>query len=93
MNPCMYVFAVVQIRAISSRGDYSRVASIACSGAATIQERRLFSHLRYSQQMAFRLKLNVQSLVVLSTAYINNTKGLSLAICKRLPFQWKWRLN
>ena len=46
-NPCMYVhvFAVIQIRAISSGGDYSRAASIsfrACSGAATIRERCLF---------------------------------------------------
>ena len=36
---------------ISSRGDYSRAASIsfrACSGAATIRERRLFERGVYS---------------------------------------------
>ena len=38
-------------RAMSSRGDYSRAASIsfrACSGAATIRERRLFERGVYS---------------------------------------------
>ena len=41
----MYVQIHIQSRAISSRGDYSRATSIsfhACSGAATIRERRLF---------------------------------------------------
>ena len=41
----MYVHVHIQSRAISSRGDYSRAASISfhvCSGAATIRERRLF---------------------------------------------------
>ena len=48
----------------------------------------------YSWQMALRLerKLNVQSLVALSTAYINNI-GSALALCEMLPFQWKWCLN
>ena len=50
----MYVHVHVHIcqRSIqSSRGDYSRAASIsfrACSGAATIRERRLFERGVYS---------------------------------------------
>ena len=49
----MHVHVHVHIcqRSISSRGDYSRAASIsfrACSGAATIRERRLFKRGVYS---------------------------------------------
>ena len=49
----MHVHVHIRIcqRSISSRGDYSRVASIsfrACSGAATIRERRLFERGVYS---------------------------------------------
>ena len=53
VRTCIYIFAVIQSRAISSRGDYSRAASIslrACSGAATIRERRLFGHIWYTQK-------------------------------------------
>ena len=53
MHACMYmyVFADQSANSISSRGDYSRAASIsfrACSGAATIRERRLFERGVYS---------------------------------------------
>ena len=47
----VYVFADQSANSISSRGDYSRAASIsfrACSGAATIRERRLFERGVYS---------------------------------------------
>ena len=47
----MYVFADQSANSISSRSDYSRAASIsfrACSGAATIRERRLFESGVYS---------------------------------------------
>ena len=46
----MHVHIHVRIcqHSISSRGDYSRAASIACSGAATIRERRLFERGVYS---------------------------------------------
>ena len=49
----MHIHVHVRIcqRSISSRGDYSRAASIsfrACSGAATIRERRLFERGVYS---------------------------------------------
>ena len=53
MRACtyMYVFADQSANSISSRGDYSRAASIsfrACSGVATIRERRLFERGVYS---------------------------------------------
>ena len=53
MHACtyMYVFADQSANLISSRSDYSRAASIsfrACSGAATIRERRLFQRGVYS---------------------------------------------
>ena len=57
MNPCMYVHVHIccysdqSANSISSHGDYSRAASIsfrACSGAATIRERRLFESSVYS---------------------------------------------
>ena len=51
VHACIYIFAVIHESAISSRGDYSRAASIsfrACSGAATIRERRLFESGIYS---------------------------------------------
>ena len=47
----MHVQVLICQRSISSRGDYSRAASIsfrACSGAATIRERRLFESGVYS---------------------------------------------
>ena len=50
MYKYMYVFADQSANSSSSRGDYSRAVSIsfrACSGAATIRERRLFGHIRY----------------------------------------------
>ena len=55
-NPYMYIHVRIccysdQSNSISSRGDYSRAASIsfrACSGAATIQEWRLFKSGIYS---------------------------------------------
>ena len=53
----MYVFVSAN-NSISSRGDYSRAASIsfrACSGAATIRERRLFKrgvYPRHAQNWA-----------------------------------------
>ena len=48
VGTCTYIFVVIQSRAISSRGDYSRATSIAYSGAATIRERRLFESGVYS---------------------------------------------
>ena len=49
---CTYMYVLVSANnSISSRGNYSRAASIsfhACSGAATIQERRLFESGVYS---------------------------------------------
>ena len=47
---CTYLL-LFSANSISSRGDYSRAASIsfrACSGAATIRERRLFESGVYS---------------------------------------------
>ena len=47
----MHVHVRICQRSISSRGDYLRAASIllrACSGAATIRERRLFESSVYS---------------------------------------------
>ena len=50
VRTCTY-FLLQSANSISSRGDYSRAASIsfrACSGAATIRERRLFERGVYS---------------------------------------------
>ena len=50
VRTCTY-FLDQSANSISSRGDYSRAASIsfrACSGAATIRERRLFERGVYS---------------------------------------------
>ena len=51
-HACAYMSGRAQsANSISSRGDYSRAASIsfrACSGAATIRERRLFERGVYS---------------------------------------------
>ena len=56
-DPCMYVHVRIccysdqSANSISSRGDYSRVASVsfrACSGATTIRERHLFESGVYS---------------------------------------------
>ena len=52
MHVRTYTYFLLQsANSISSRGDYSRAASIlfhACSGAATIRERRLFERGVYS---------------------------------------------
>ena len=56
VRTCTYLL-LQSANSISSRGDYSRAASIsfrACSGAATIRERRLFESGVYSRAAFIR---------------------------------------
>ena len=70
----MYVFVSANIL-ISSRGDYSRAASISfrtCSGAATIRERRLFESGVY--------------LVIYGYASVGNKRGPRINHCHNCQY-------
>ena len=56
VHTCTYLL-LFSANSISSRGDYSRVASISfrtCSGEATIRERHLFESGIYSRAASIR---------------------------------------
>ena len=78
MHACtyMYVFADLSAISISSRGDYSRAASIsfrACSGANTIRERRLFERgvylVIYGMRFASAFAYDTASLINCNNCY------------------------
>ena len=83
----MYVFADQSTNSISSRGDYSRAASIsfrACSGAATIRERRLFERgvysVIYGSHKQIRIRKRFRNLEK-SSQMRRNSRQASMIIC------------